>query len=452
MSRTQNNVINVLTILLLNIAFWISGIYPKHILETTSFLTSILNLIYYVVFDYVLILVFSEKKSLFSGRIFKKESAIKLVPLIIVQLVFDGICVFLNDISLSWRFAVIDIALVLQWFVVYVIITYRRDDIFKNRKIVTVTAIIFIATTFFSLGLNTAILSEYSNAVLKYNSSSEILEAIIFNAEFIYSLKLLAVDCILGISLMVAHSFIAFDGNEQKATKLAFIARIEVVFFAIMLVMAFKIELYPYDAIIQTKNQNGKVLDYEFEEEFDVQRSDLEIYRFSKETKDENLCYYQCSYRIIEDGVEPLEISMPISSTIYFNKDRDQNKFTDKIFFIKFSVGKEKASIYNSRVICYYENDKPFAIDLEKLDELESNNTVIEVCRQSLERGNIFIFEYCAEYLNKYDNEFISKYIERYSKGEFTKDEIEWMELNCYRNDFVIGFARSFQEGGKVQQ
>ncbi|MBQ5837673.1 MAG: hypothetical protein IIW39_03270, partial [Clostridia bacterium] len=71
------------------------------------------------------------------------------------------------------------------------------------------------------------------------------------------------------------------------------------------------------------------------------------------------------------------------------------------------------------------------------------NGTLIEVCKQLLENGNVYAFEYCKDYLLKYDKAFIDGYIRRYSNGEFTDAESKWMETNHFKKQFVTDLARS---------
>ena len=73
----------------------------------------------------------------------------------------------------------------------------------------------------------------------------------------------------------------------------------------------------------------------------------------------------------------------------------------------------------------------------------QNANTVVEVCKQELRNGNIYIFEYCCDYLLKYDEEFIQTYIERYAEGDFSALEERWMARNYYKSEFVTDIAKS---------
>ena len=70
--------------------------------------------------------------------------------------------------------------------------------------------------------------------------------------------------------------------------------------------------------------------------------------------------------------------------------------------------------------------------------------SVTYVCEKLISNGNVYIFEYACEYLIKYDFEFIENYLIRYSKGEFTETEQEWMEISNYNSQFVEAFAKQF--------
>lgn len=430
MIKRKNELLNTLAILTLNIAFWICNLYPRHILEfdsVGSIVSVLINVIFFAVFNYVLILAFSENKSLFSHDILKKEHFKKLAVLLVIQFLIDGVVCSLGALELEWRYLITDALIAVQWIVGYFVITYRKDSIFKKSNILTISTLIVAVVLGASLFLNNAILLEYSAFALKYEAPSAILAMAKSNAEFIYSAKLLLFDSILGVTLIIAHGLASSSCNKERCGKT--LLRVFVLIISFLILVISKIHFWPYSAIVQINAGDGEHIHYA-SGKFNSSISSFEIYRFSIDCKKE-LVYSDYNITLERDGLELVNADSIFANDMY-------SEVIEEL-----SINEEKVFIHNSQYICYYEKGVPCAINLNVLSDYTQNDTVIETCKQLLENGNIYIFEYCKNYLLKYDKSFIDGYIERYSNGEFSKTESEWLETNCYKSEFVTNFAKS---------
>ena len=445
MSKTQNNILNLLTIILLNIAFWVCNGYPRHILvfeSTASIVSVLLNLIFFIVFDYVLILASSKNKSLFSQGIFHKESLKKLSALIIVQLIFDGIAICISQLDLQWECLVIDILIPFQWIVNYFIITHNSKKHFKISK---ASVIIFLTLLIVSLCIDRVILSDYLESALKYEAGSDILDALKINAEFVYSIKLLIADSLFGVLFIILHGIDVTDNTNQKNNPTKAILRVVILITAVLILTLTKIHFWPNGAIVSMNTHNKDRQTYDESGEFAVKGKDFEIYRFSLKAGGKALCYGGYNSSVIMEGMNPVSIKPPVDGIIYKYDSENSALLENKSPFKEFNVGTEKAFIYNSQVICFYENNLPYAIPLDKLESAPENSMVTEICKKSLEDGNVYIFEYCCDYLLKYDKAFIDEYIERYSNGSFTSIESQWMSKNFYKPEYVTELAKEIK-------
>lgn len=432
MSKRQINLLNILTILMLNIAFWICNLYPRHILEfdsVGSIVSVLINLIFFAVFDYAIILAFSENKSLFSHDILKKEHFKKLAVLLVIQFLIDGVVCSLGALELEWRYLITDALIAVQWIVGYIVISYRKNSVFKKGNLLAISSLAFAVVWGISAFLNTAILSEYSVCALKYEAPSSVLAMAKSNAEFIYGAKSLLLDSVLGVAVVTAHSFALSDGNREREEKIKILFRVFVLLLAILLSVMSKIQFWHYGAISEVKSTDAEYQHYS-SGEFNSRVSRFEIYRYSSDSKEE-LVYSDYNINLEKEGTELFNADSPDDSAIYTGVIKE------------LSVGKETVFIHNSQVICFYENGVPRAVGLNDLINCEKNDILIGVCKQLLENGNVYAFEYCKDYLLKYDKSFIAGYIERYSNGEFTDAESKWMETNYFKKQFVTDFARS---------
>ena len=82
-----------------------------------------------------------------------------------------------------------------------------------------------------------------------------------------------------------------------------------------------------------------------------------------------------------------------------------------------------------------------FDIRIEELNTYETKEIITQLLKELLSDGNVFVFEYGYEYLLKSDSDFIGSYIERYAEGNFTDEEIKWMNEAAYRKEFIIDLA-----------
>ena len=145
MTKTQKTVINIITILLLNVAFWVCNDYPRHLLEfgeVTSGLSIFVNLLYFAFFYYFVILAFKRNDTLFSNRFWDEKTAIKFLPLLlIIQLVFDGGNIALDNAGVKLNFIGTGVLTVVQWILIYFILTIGKENIFKNREALLTTTV-----------------------------------------------------------------------------------------------------------------------------------------------------------------------------------------------------------------------------------------------------------------------------------------------------------------------
>ena len=440
MNKIQKTTINTITVLLFNIAFWICNYYPRHLLEfseITSGLSVFVNLLYFVFFYYFVILAFKRNETLFSNRCRDEKNPIKFLPLLlIIQLVFDGVNVALDSAGAKLNFNGIGIFTVVQWILIYFILTKDDENIFKNRKVLLITAVSIAVIIGLSVFFDFVIFKEYSNALIKYEPQSEILNAIKTNAQFFHSIKLLVLDSATAILLLVMHgkSVSTKDGENVCNFTVCF-SRVLILVVGVVIAGMLKTHFLPFGAITGSYNRNVSYSNDEHLEEFARELRDFTLYRF---TGEKTPCYSRHTVSLSKGGGELLFLEMPVEENLYAHNIGDST-------FQKFIAKGIPAYIYNSQAICYYEGEEeiPRVADLKTLSTYQRADVVIEVCKQELRDGNIYIFEYCCDYLLKYDKEFIQTYIDRYAKGDFSALEERWMTENYYKSEFVTAFAQS---------
>lgn len=443
MSKIQKSILNVLTLVLLNTLFFIGNIYPKHILEfqsLVSIVSTLLNLIFTVAFDYFLIIVFNKNKTLFSNGIWDKTAFKQLYLLVFLHIVFDGLLVLASNLPVKWASVITSVLVVLQWAINYVVITRKTDGILTNHKASICVAVAFILIIVCSILCDISIFAEYDELIPKYKPESPILAAVKTNTEFLFSVKLFITDTAVGALLILTH-ICTRKKESNPTTKFSVLTiRITVLIAMLLSVALLKVNLWPYGALVAIDTNNVKNENFENMGPFNIETESTKIYRYSSA---EVLCYSNYNVRISKTGNELYLTDTYIRPYTYNFRSVNGNVVPEYTSFAEFDVGTGKAYLYDSQVICFYKGDTPISIKLCDLSTYERNDTVIRICRETLKSGNVYIFEHCVNYLSIYDKDFIDEYIQRYSDGNFSETEKEWMTKNHYREEYLTAIANS---------
>ena len=165
--------------------------------------------------------------------------------------------------------------------------------------------------------------------------------------------------------------------------------------------------------------------------------------RKNSESSEDPFGYQKTDIMISIDGVASSSFTSRYSEILYPYRITDQT-LEDNYLKEEFSIDQAEILIYNSQVICFYENDVPRIIKMTDIRNSEESEILIAVCEKLLSEGNIYIFEYAADYLDRYAPDFIEDYIERYANGDFTESESLWMQANHYRDTYVIHIAKQY--------
>ena len=444
---------NIYTFILLNLVFWVCNNLPRKIVNfdaTSSVLSYIFHLIYFLLFSFFVLIAFAKDKNIFSKNLFDKELSIvkrfeikKCLILFLLQIVFDCAVCLLSSISVLWKYFSIDILIPLYWFIIY-FICVGMQHLKKDTIKIFIFEICFVfGLTICSLFITPILFADYIALLDKYQNNSPILLEVMTNAEFIYSLKILVIDTLIGISLLITNRVLSTDKNKIESCTFTKISLRMIIVGVVLYLCIFLKAIYPDQILLGWENDHTVLNSYKIFNSFNVERDDITIYRFSGQTNTATPCYRKANIMIAIDEITLPSFTSRYSGILYPYCIRDhslkENFLTEDI-----STTQTKISIYNSQVICFYENNKPRIIKITDIQNCEENDILIDICKAVLSEGNIYIFEYTVDYLNRYAPDFIVDYIERYANGDFTESESLWMQANHYRNTYIINIAKQY--------
>ena len=452
MKRSIRLVYSVLSLILMNIAFWQCNYYPRHIIEQGSIWSIvgiILNIIYFILYNYILITIFKknkapffeEQKASFDANV-KKTYFKNIAILVGIQLAFEVLNAVCVHSFAPWSPIATDLLMMAHWMAIYVFLTRHNNEITfrKSKAAVMILSLVLLLGVSIAFDVKTAL--DYLTVEEKHLPFSPYTMQAISNAEFIYGTKSLIFESMIAIIFTVYHfSGVESDRPENKKAKLS-ILRIAIMLFSVVVICALKFVIYPPSSIVALNISANEDKNHEEYGPFDSTTQTFTVYRMSGRSN--KIASYQKNYTTIQEGeMTPVEFE-------WINVQKDYN-FTGNEMVIRdkykeLTIDGKKVYFFENSVICFYENNTPRAVRLYDLSDFEKNDTVIKICEQLISDGNMRVFEYGAEYLLKHDGDFIKPYIERYASVDFNSDELKWLSEAYYNSEYIRSLAHDLQE------
>lgn len=461
MKPANKSIPPILTVLILNVVFFVENHYPRHILEYSSIWSLIpvaFNLLYFFFYYYFLVALFSQNKSPFDALIFIRGVPLKynievqkFAVLFLIQIVFDGILMLLDNAAIELRYLGGSLLVAIHWCLIFIVLVGFNSSIWKKRTMIIYGFSAVAALLLLSAVADVSLIVDYKELTPKYHEGAPLLSAVQMNVEFIYEIKSFVFDTLIGVALVLLY-FLGGDNEEidkdlkPKRAAISFL-RLGIIFSGAIIAMVFKYAVWP-DATLMVPlagSSSWKSTNFQEWGIFNTQGESVAAYRFSREANDFKECYQKYVVYVFRDNIKPVSFSQPTRDAIYpqIIEDKNVSKAEGFKVFFKDNV---RAYLYEAQLICYYEEDgTPGIVRLEDIKDMDAAHPAVTyVCKKLLSDGNVFVFEYACEYLYKYDNEFITPYIQRFSEGNFTDMERVWMDVCYYRSEYVIKFANDF--------
>jgi hypothetical protein len=319
----------------------------------------------------------------------------------------------------------------------------KRDLKKKNAKIFIFECFFVLCLTIGSLMITDTVIADYIGLVPKYQSDSPVLSAVKSNADFLYGIQVVFVDTVIGISLLIMNRVLAKDEPKKESCNFTVFSSRMLVIGVVLFASIFLKAIDPDGLLSGFRRHTSDHTSYQHFDEFKESSNSFFVYRLSSERKKVS-CYQKDDITISIDGKIPLNFTMPYVGQLYPYHVKD-NALDETFFLYPVLSDEAEAYIYNAQVICFYENGVPRMMKSEEIRHCEESEILTRICKNLLSDGNIYIFEYAAEYLERYAPDFIADYTERYAKGDFTETELLWMETNHYRGAYIVDIAKHYQ-------
>lgn len=420
---------NVLSLLLLNILFFICNIFPKHILEINSpqsVLSVIFNLLFYLIFAWLLIVSINKNKNFFSTDIFtpfeKFSRKIELKKILLVcatQICIDIISLLLNTALNENILYAKDCFAIISWVAFYNICATKENNIFRNKKsiaAVIVFAVLLVLTTY----ANYHILEEYSFIAEKYYIDSSRAKEAINNLDFLFAVKNFLLDSFSGITLLVLHRVFNKINSEEQYKAVKQIIRSFCLICIALIMIGIKYLICPYFCINSIDTRISDAQNYSSKNILSATTKTTTVERIDS-TLSGKIFFQKTKNKIFYKGNLIFEYSSNDAIDAH-SFEKNGNQITINDCFEKMVYNDVEFYLYKNEVIVFFNNDVPTAVYNGNIRD--NNESLTAIYRSLIENNNWDFFEQGAEYLLNYDENFIKPYLERFSSGKFSEEEI----------------------------
>lgn len=455
--KTEVMLLNIATLILFHILFWLGNLYPRHILEFEkwqSIFAILWNLIFHLLYFFFLIICFVKNKSFFSPHVFPKPPEAfgkrihfkKIGLLFGVQFLVDLLRLGMERYLGEFTYLTFDLISLIAWVAMYFILQWKQEQsVFRQKKRTLLYFGIVILGFLVSFSIALTDYNQYNQLAERLLSTNEHLQLQFKN--FIYDCRYrnAIFDVFLCISTFLIQA-VKMKGPsvEEKSEVKNFIfllsLRIFLLWICLSLMFTGKRFMAPQHTVYKIHNGGHEENHYAAPLKTSIYKNSLEKtrmvdYNSSETYSEKEKCqiylhkemYYE-NYKTITNGTKRLAT---------YPTDQLMLPWGRK----EYDLGDLYFEVCDNHVIYFMENDEPQVFLMPEIAKQPQNDTLIRICEELIGEGNMVAFEYSCTYLQKYDPVFISFYIDRYAEGTFNYDEVAFFTKNSYNRDFIIKLA-----------
>ncbi len=455
MQKILNNNVCFMAILIamLEMTLNFSTPYSKSILPINPSNDLIWSFIIFVIFFFVLsaFAIFSFTKLTFSQH--KKQIALSFFTLLIIRIILDlGCCIFRSiEARILCNLTTDCIFFIIMFHIITFAYTGKNllKDLFirlkANDKSIAIVSLLYALTTAISTSYLSYRFLDLLKCAEKYTLDSPfyLFQSMnyIFNSQQIRMFTAIILQTVLVITLNKLYKEKSDKNLHRGKSFIKVIARSTIAFVAIFALLLVKLcisRVGAVDKIPQRSSDSYIGLPNLVSNSF-VHK---QVYRVENASS-QILVYENTNVKIKYHDKELVCFTLN-NFFDYKYVNQEYNNIHNSNSGKSVKIQEQEIVFFSNQYIAFAVNDTPYIVSFENICKENENEILTAFIEYMLSCGYWDYFEYGCEYLLKYDPEFIKPYIERYTKGDFSDNELN---LNKdIKTEYMIDFANSMEE------
>ena len=360
-----------------------------------------------------------------------KSGKRKLIGAIVIQgvvLCIRGSASLLAD---EVFFGLCEIMVPVQWFAILYLFHISEKSRYSLRNAIIGLLVITALWLPMSLYYDYSALAKIRNLQIAYYETSSVIKTLKDNTAFLYSVKYATGQSLYGtVFYLFCRSKTEYpDRKERRVSK-----RIAQLLLSCLLSFtAYLICLFvaPSGCFVSASNINQNSFK---RSGLNFSTQIIEIYRINTKHSAKELVYSKTNCKVRYDTQKITSFSVDgYYPAIQSTHSNDLTSFFDNSLIV--SESDREVGLFCNHIVVIANEESAQTIPIDLIGKLPENESLLALCRETVEKNLFYVFPYNAQYLIKWDKEYITPYL-----GSFVEMDSslkEQVEENGLRPEYV---------------
>lgn len=368
------------------------------------------DILYYLVFWVLYIVVLHEENPK------AKSGKPKLIGAIAIQgvvLCIRGSASLLdNDVF----FGLCEIMMPVQWFAILYLFHISEKSRYSLRTAIIGLLILTALWLPLSLHYDYSALAKIRNLQVSYYETSNIIKTLKNNTIFLYDVRQALGESIYG-TVFYIFCRSKTDYQERKGRHLSkHIAQL--LLSCLFSLCAYLICLFvaPSGCFVSASNINQNSFK---RRGLNFSTQIIEIYRINTKHSAKELVYSKTNCKVRYDTQKITSFSVDgYYPAIQSTHSNDLTSFFDNSLIV--SESDREVGLFCNHIVVIANEESAQTIPIDLIGKLPENESLLALCRETVEKNLFYVFPYNAQYLAHWDREYMTPYLKEYVKMEYT--------------------------------
>lgn len=368
------------------------------------------ELLFYLAFWVIYIVVLSEE------NLRAKSGKQKLIAAIVVQVMVLCIKGVVSLIDNGVFFGICEILIPIQW--IALLYLFHKYDNSRCPSKAAILGILALTALWLPISLyyDYSALAKIRNLQVSYYETSNVIKTLKNNTIFLYDVRQALGESIYG-TVFYIFCRSKTDYQERKGRHLSkHIAQL--LLSCLFSLCAYLICLFvaPSGCFVSASNINQNSFK---RRGLNFSTQIIEIYRINTKHSAKELVYSKTNCKVRYDTQKITSFSVDgyypaIQST---HRDDITSVFDN---FLVVSENDREVGLFCNHIVVIANEESAQIIPIDSIGKLPENESLLALCRETVENNLFYAFPYNAQYLAHWDREYMTPYLKEYVKMEYT--------------------------------